>query len=401
MYYIDGGVFIFMIMNRKNFFVAVLLVFCGSISAATYCTNFAKNVNPSVGYDVQQERNQDQGLPIATLSVSNLPPVNAPVSISITPSSGCEGFYVECLPTTIAKMIPNDDVLYNYLNNKKARLHKESFKDKSLLDLGFVLNNNTEYTVLVLAMGEGGEIGSSASAEFNSGELPVKGHPMVDSKVVSVGTDSVSIIFTPNADVAGYALCMFPKDAVEEELKTHGQTMGLTTVADMVKRFSGKMYREMFSKTWKGLAPNTPYDFCVQAWDKNGRFVSLQKAVATTAVLGGSGVAAVNMEIGEFGGSVSTGYYQIVTYIPNDQAAVHRDIIITEEAFNQPDMGEAGVIKMLQEEHPNDPYWNQYGVDKAQWNAEPGKVYYACSIARNADGKWGKLHKVRFVTPQQ
>lgn len=373
-----------------------MLAFCGSFIFATATATTMTSSKASIAC---LQSNQDVTSPIATLKVNGLAPMTGPVAVDVTQSSGCEGFYVECLPTTIAKMIPNDDVLYNYFNSKKARLHKENFKNKSLLDLGFVLNNNTEYTFIVLAMGEGGEIGASASAEFNSGELAVKGSPAVVGKVVSVGTDSVTIAFTPNADVAGYGLCMFPKDTMEEELKTHGATMGLTTVADMIKRFSGKMYKEVFSKTWKGLAPNTAYDFCVQAWDHNGRFVPVQKVVATTAVLGGSGVAAVTMTIGEFGGSTETGYYQIVTYTPNDQAAVHRDIIITEEAFNQPDMGDTGVIKMLQQEYPNDPLWNQYGVDQAQWNAEPGKAYYACSIARNADGKWGELHKVRFVTP--
>lgn len=376
--------------------VSVLLLCCASFVAITAnaFTPKQEQVNSVVA-----KKSQDTGFPVAMLTVNGLPPVNAPVTINVVQKGSCEGFYVDCLPTIVAKMIPNDDVLYNYFSNKKARLHKENFSNKPLLDLGFVLNNNTEYTLIVLAMGEGGEIGASATVEFNSGELAVKGAPAVVGKVVSVGTDSVSVTFTPNADVAGYGLCMFPKDSMEEELKTHGATMGLTTVADMIKRFSGKMYKEVFSKTWKGLAPNTAYDFCVQAWDHNGRFVPVQKVVATTAVLGGSGVAAVTMTIGEFGGSTETGYYQIVTYTPNDQAAVHRDIIITEEAFNQPDMGDAGVIKMLQQEYPNDPLWNQYGVDQAQWNAEPGKAYYACSIARNADGKWGELHKVRFVTP--
>lgn len=386
-------------MLQKNFFAAVFIAFCGTISAATVEPFQATSVRNDVAYSANTQDVNDGGFPIATLQVNGLPPVNSPVTITVTQNSSCGGFYVECLPSDIARLISDDNILYNYLNNKKAPLHKENFRQKPLVDLGFVLNNNVEYTIFVLTIDKEGELGASATAEFNSGSLPVKGKPSVESKVLSVGTDSVSVSFVPNADVAGYGLCMFPKDAAEAELQKHGQTMGLTTVADMIKRFSGKSYSASFTKTWKGLTPNTPYDFCVQAWDRNGRFVPMQKAVATTAVLGGSGDAAVTMEIGEFGGSETTGYYQIVTYIPNDQAAVHRDIIITEEAFDKPDMGDEGVIKMLMEEYPNDPYWNQYGVDNAQWNAEPGKAYYACSIARNADGKWGKLHKVRFETP--
>ena len=86
-------------------------------------------------------------------------------------------------------------------------------------------------------------------------------------------------------------------------------------------------------------------------------------------------------------------------YTPNDQAAVHRDIIITEEAFNAKDMGERGVIDMLQKDITQDPYWNQYRVDRAKWNALPGTTYIACSMARNVNGEWGKLHTKKFTTP--
>ena len=147
------------------------------------------------------------------------------------------------------------------------------------------------------------------------------------------------------------------------------------------------------------MIPNTPYELCVLPWDKNGIFQEITKVPVTTKKLGGKGEASVSIKIGEFGGSESTGYFQMVVYTPNDQASLHRDLIITEEAFNKPDMGDNGVIKMLQKEIPNDPYWNQYRVDRAQWNAMPNTTYIACSLAKNVDGKWGSLQKVKFTTP--
>ena len=62
--------------------------------------------------------------------------------------------------------------------------------------------------------------------------------------------------------------------------------------------------------------------------------------------------------------------------------------------------GDEGIIKMLKEEKAQDPYWNQYRVDRAKWNAEPNTAYVACSIARNVKGEWGKLQTKKFKTPE-
>ena len=88
-------------------------------------------------------------------------------------------------------------------------------------------------------------------------------------------------------------------------------------------------------------------------------------------------------------------------YTPNDQAALHRDIIVTEEAINKGELDEAGIIKMLQTDEPNNPYWNQYKEDRAVWNTEPNTNYIAYSIAKNVNGEWGKLKQVKFTTPKK
>ena len=175
--------------------------------------------------------------------------------------------------------------------------------------------------------------------------------------------------------------------------------MGFSNAYDMIKQFSGKDYTTEKQHTWREMVPDANYEICVLPWDKNGVFQEITKVPVTTKKLGGPGEATVDIKIGEFGGSKKGGYYQDVVYSPNDQASLHRDIIITEEAFNKPDMGNIGVIKMLQTDHPKDIYWNQYRVDRARWNATPLTTYYACSMAKNVDGKWGELKKVKFTTP--
>ena len=169
-------------------------------------------------------------------------------------------------------------------------------------------------------------------------------------------------------------------------MKEHGSMMGFSNAYDMIKQFSGKDYTTEKIHTWREMVPDANYELCVLAWDKNGVFQEITKVPVTTKKLGGPGEATVDIKIGEFGGSKKGGYYQDVVYSPNDQASLHRDIIITEEAFNKPDMGNIGVIKMLQTDHPKDIYWNQYRVDRARWNATPLTTYYACSIAKNLEG---------------
>ena len=107
----------------------------------------------------------------------------------------------------------------------------------------------------------------------------------------------------------------------------------------------------------------------------------------------------MTIEIGEFGGNEDTGYYQWVTYTPNENVALHRDIIIVKEAYESEEWGEENLLNYLKTDQPNNPWWDQYGVDEAQWNAEPDTRYIAFSIAKNANGEWGPLASKEFKTP--
>ena len=321
------------------------------------------------------------------------------VSVSATKSSLCGSYSLALFTADIATRI-GDGSLAQYFANQKAKKYAESAVDAKFLDFGFAVLPETQYTLLALAYDKDGNPGLVTRADFTTlARVPV-GLPMVEGKVISVGPDSVSVKFTPNADVAGYALCLFGTGEMDKSLQQHGPLLGFSNVYDMIKRFSGKDYSTERVNTWRDLVPVKAYDVCVLPWDKNGVFQDITIVPVVTQQLGGDGLASVDITIGEFGGNTSTGYYQVVVYSPNDQAALHRDIIITEEAYNKPDMGEKGVIEMLQKEVPNDPYWNQYRVDKAQWSAQPATAYYAFSMAKNAKGEWGKLVKVKFTTPK-
>ncbi|HEY9551522.1 MAG TPA: hypothetical protein VIQ97_04485 [Prevotella sp.] len=323
------------------------------------------------------------------------------ITLTAKKTSACASYGLLTMTSDIANMINDGNMAEFMKKNKRCKKFTENLKKVNMVEAGFVGLPNTDYTLFVLPFDHTGNAGIVERHPFKTPNVPVAGSPKIDVKVVSVGPDSVSVEFSPNADVAGYAICQIEAGAADSLLRQHGRILGFSNLPDMIRSFSGKDYLEKKTHTWNELAPNTAYEYFAQGWDKNGRYMDLVKIPAKTGKLGGPGEATVNITVGDFAGSDATGYFQIVLYAPNDQAALHRDIIITEEAYNKADMGDEGVIKLLQQEAPNDPYWNQYRVDKAQWNATPNTAYIACSIAKNVNGEWGPLQKVRFVTPAQ
>ena len=224
------------------------------------------------------------------------------------------------------------------------------------------------------------------------------GNPTVDYNVDEVGTDFITITFTPNADAAGYAICLFDAGTAEQQFAMFGAWMGFQTMGDMIKGW-GITYNEEAQYTWRNQSPGKDYEIYVQCWDVNGTDADMIIIPVTTQKLGGEGLAEMTIEIGEFGGSEETGYYQWVTYKPNENVSLHRDIIITKAAYESEEWGEENLLNYLKQDNPYNPYWDQYGVDEAQWNAEPNTWYIAFSIAKNALDEWGPLASYDFVTP--
>ena len=222
--------------------------------------------------------------------------------------------------------------------------------------------------------------------------------PSVDYTVDEVGTDFITITFTPNADAAGYAICLFDAGTAEQQFAMFGPWMGFQTMGDMIRGW-GITKTETYQHTWNNQSPGKDYEIYVQCWDADGVDADMIIIPVTTASMGGDGEAVMTIEIGEFGGDEENGYYQWVTYTPNENVAVHRDIIILLSAFESEEWGIDNVTNYLKQDNPYDPYWDQYGVDEAQWNAEPNTWYIAFSIGKNANGEWGPLAAVQFKTP--
>jgi hypothetical protein len=220
----------------------------------------------------------------------------------------------------------------------------------------------------------------------------------VDYTVDEVGTDFITITFTPNDDVAGYAICLFDAGTAEQQFAMFGAWMGFQTMGDMIRAW-GITKTEAYQHTWRNQSPGKDYEIYVQCWDANGTDADMIIIPVTTANMGGTGEAVMTIEIGEFGGDEEYGYYQWVTYTPNEEVAVHHDIIILLSAFESEEWGMENMLNYLKSDNPYDPYWDQYGVDEAQWNAEPDTWYIAFSIGKNANGEWGPLAAQQFKTP--
>lgn len=76
------------------------------------------------------------------------------------------------------------------------------------------------------------------------------GNPTVDYNVDEVGTDFITITFTPNADAAGYAICLFDAGTAEQQFAMFGAWMGFQTMGDMIKGW-GITYNEEAQYTWR------------------------------------------------------------------------------------------------------------------------------------------------------
>lgn len=316
------------------------------------------------------------------------------VAVQKTPE--CVGYKITCIPKSLSSRITSDDVAASYFERINATMMHDDFTNAQMTGFDEPFKDNTPYTVLTLGYDKYGVACSMSKAEFTTPKKPLVGNPQIKGEIVSTTATTIKAKFTPNADVAGYAVCIFPEGKAQEQFQQFGPMMGLSNMGDMIKRWGVPRTGEG-EHEWTGMEPNTKYEIYIQAWDKAETYADMVIVPVTTKKLGGTGIAKVDIEIKEFAKS-GDAFYQRVIYTPNAECSVHRDIIIEKTAYDKADMGETGVINLLKTDRAQDPYWNQYGVDNATWSADPNTTYYACSLAKNVNEEWGPLVKVEFTT---
>ena len=317
--------------------------------------------------------------------------------VAITRTPQCVGFKLACLSANVLSHLPTEAALASYIDEVGENVYYKDYTDAQLT--GMDLSDDTDYVFATVGYDQYGIACSVSKAEFHTPRPAVIGNPAVACTVDDVTANTITFSFKPNADAAGYAFCIYPKGEAEQQLAQWGPRFGFNNIGEMVRGWGIKAEGD-YVYTYTGMTPGTEYELYIQPWDVNGNNADYSVVPVTTSKLGGEGVAEVSIEIGSFGGEATSGYYQVVIYTPNDQASLHRDMLIEKDAIDSGKWTEEEVQNYLKEDDPNyNPDWNQYGVDEAWWNAEPNKAYIAYAIAQNINGEWGPLAKKEFTTP--
>lgn len=319
------------------------------------------------------------------------------ICLSVTRTPGCEAFRITCLPMSQANMLITDEIVADYLDNYGGAQYFQDFSNAEMTGFEFSFQDNTEYALITVGYDRYGIACSPSRVTFRTPRKPLVGSPSVEWQIDEVGTDRFTMTFKPNADVAGYATVQFNAGEAEEQFNMWGPMFGFANIGDMIKAW-GLINNADFTYTWKDLAPDTDYEVYIQCWDKNGTYADMIVASVRTKKLGGTGVAEMTISIGEFGGNATDGYWQWVTFTPNDNAGLHREMLIEKKAY-EAEWGEEKIVEFLKTDDPMNPFWDQYGVDEDRWIVSPATDYIAFAIARNINGEWGPLAQKEFRTP--
>lgn len=319
------------------------------------------------------------------------------IGVKVKRTPLCVGYKITCMSKVRADMLTSDEAVANYLDSSDNGIMFQDYENGRLSNLDFALKPDADYVIFTLGYDEYQIPCGVVRVDFHTPKKDLVGDCSIKYTIDEVTSSNITISFTPGSGVAGYAAILFPAGTAEDNFAMTGPMFGLETMGDYVKAF-GFNNSVAATNTWENNNPGTDYEIYVQAWDINGTYADMLIIPVTTKNIGGEGLATVDISIGQFGGNAQTGYYQVVTYTPNDQASFHRDIIIDKNAYDK-EWNDDKILDYLKTDMPMDPSWNQYGVDEAYWTADPNTSYIAFSVAQNIKGEWGPLARKEFTTP--
>lgn len=320
------------------------------------------------------------------------------VTVAVTRSDPNSQFSIAVLPTNTAKRYDTDDIVARYFEMQGSTKYSQDFTHGDLSGFETPFSANTSYTVLTMAYDEYGVPCESDRVEFTTPKVATVGNPTVTYNIDELTTSSVTLTVTPNEDCKEFYWCQFDKGGAESQFEQWGPMMGYANVEEMVKGFSQQPHSGTETNTWDGLAPGKDYEVLVLPVDVNGNFGEMVPIYFTTTKQGGEGTAEVSIEIGGYNNVFGTNL-QTVTFTPNSETAMFRDVICNKDSY-EPNGGDEWAVSYLQTEYPFEvPNWNQYSTDEYKFEADPSTSYYALALAKNANNEWGPLTKVEFTTP--
>lgn len=323
--------------------------------------------------------------------------------VAVTKTPACSSYRIDVLPSVRVNAY-SDDVIASYFNQQKgATAFYDDFTNAQLTGFSTKFEPDTKYTVFTLGYDQLGTPCEVSRAEIETPVGDIVGNPQVACTVTKADYKALTFSFEPNEDVSSYYFTIFPEGEGEKQFEQWGPMFGFANMSAMIKQFSGYAYEGEMEHTINSLNPGTDYELYILPLDAEGNNGKLQITKCKTKAMGGEGKSVMTITVGEFADHGENGCAQTVTYTPNDQTNLHRDIIVDKAKFldkNGTWKGdESKVIEYLQTPNPMDPNWDQYGEDVATWGVDANTTYIAYSIGQNAKGEWGELAKKEFTTP--
>lgn len=333
-------------------------------------------------------------------------PLNPKPIVSFTPSADCVKYRYDVMDKSAADVLVDEYMVAHHFEvNKGAFLNAGT--DKQPIEVPTLIKDKM-YTIVAMGYDKYNTPGSYQKLDFM---LPEEKASVI-CNVDAAELNSLTITITPNELCKGYYMWLFAEGDAEETWIQWATNLQWKTEGDMVKYLGKDLLKDVTTQTWNELSPGSNYELWVQACNENNEYGDLVKLQVSTAKLGGDGVAEMSIEIGDYGfdkEGIKKIYYQMVKFVPNDQCAAHRDIIMTQGAFKSSYNNDENKLMdyMKSEKNPSyppfldDPSWNKYGVNEEKVYIEHETTYMVFSMSKNAKGEWGPLSKASFTTPKK
>ena len=212
-------------------------------------------------------------------------------------------------------------------------------------------------------------------------ENPEEQTPMVEITVTDVTTTTVDVSFTPAGECASYYILLDTESSMEQWTMVFGVTLEQLIEEWSIERQGPSTH------LWNELIPNTEYTIFVLSKDIEGENIQVDRQKVTTEVLGGNGVSVIDLQV-----EVLTNTSVFVTATPNEETAEYHYILIEKSYADS--IGSDSTMKIIH----TDPY-ALYDIDRWEWiDLHENTEFYAIAQGKNAQGEWGEITKVEFVT---
>ena len=212
-------------------------------------------------------------------------------------------------------------------------------------------------------------------------ENPEEQTPMVEITVTDVTTTTVDVSFTPAGECASYYILLDTEASMEQWTMVFGVSLEQLIEEWSIERQGPSTH------LWNELIPNTEYTVFVLSKDIEGENIQIDRQKVTTEVLGGNGVSVIDLQV-----EVLTNTSVFVTATPNEETAEYHYILIEKSYADS--IGSDSTMKIIH----TDPY-ALYDIDRWEWiDLHENTEFYAIAQGKNAQGEWGEITKVEFVT---